>query len=874
MRRVDGFGRIDRSTDVKFSFDGVQYLGHRGDTLASALLANNVMQVSTSVALGRPRGVMAAGVDEASALVQVDAPFPEPMLTATTVELFDGLAAHGLPGRGALATGDDPARYDSVHAHCDVLVVGAGPAGLQTAADAATDGRRVLLVDDQPELGGSDLGTADGPDLPDLTGVRVLTRTTAFGWYQDNLVLAIEKRPESATTRQRIWRIRAGEVVVATGAHERPIAFANNDLPGVLLAGAARTYLHRYGVLVGDEIVIFTAHDGTAEVADDLRTAGAQVRVIDVRDGVSVAEALGTDRVTGIRLSTGEEIACDALLVSGGWSPAAQLYSQARGTLAWDDTIVALRPVPGLEKVSVVGAAAGHGLPTGGAVIWSVPLLDDNGPDTRFVDLQRDATVSDVLRATGAGLRSVEHVKRYTTIGTAHDQGRTSGLIAAGITAEALSSQGQRVQLEDLGHTTFRPPYVSVAFAALAGRNRGDLFDPVRTTSIHSWHECAGAVFENVGQWHRPQYYLQPGEDAHAAVRRETHAARTGVAMMDASTLGKINVQGADAAAFLDLMYTNLMSTLKVGMSRYGVMCGLDGMMFDDGTVMRISETEFVLTTTTGNAATVLDHLEDFAQTEWPELDVHLTSVTEHWATVAVVGPQSRAVVSALAPDLDVSVEAFPFLAWRDTTIGDVPVRIARISFSGELAYEINVMSWYGLALWAAVVAAGEPHGITPYGTDAMHVLRAEKGFPIIGQDTDGTVTPHDLGLGWAVSKKKPDFVGKRSFQRAENQRPDRKHLVGLLPLDPRAAIDEGAQVLAESDAGSDVTAVVPVPMLGHVTSSYDSVALGSTFALALVRSGRERIGERLYAWSQDVLTPVTVVDPVFYDKENARRDG
>ena len=870
MRRVDGYGRIDREVDVKFGFDGVQYLGHPGDTLASALLAHDVTQVSTSVALGRPRGVMAAGVDEASALVQVDAPFPEPMLTATTVELYDGLVARGLPGRGALAGTGDPARYDSVHAHGDVLVVGGGPAGLEAARAAAADGARVLLVDDQIELGGSTLSSAAGPDLPDLAGVRVLTRTTAFGWYEDNLVLALEKRPESAATRQRVWRIRAREIVVATGALERPIALANNDLPGVLLAGAARTYLHRYGVLVGDEIVVLTAHDGTADVVDDLRAAGAQVRVVDVRDGVAVAEAVGSERVTGVRLTTGEDIACDALLVSGGWSPAAHLYSQARGPLVWDDTIVALRPTGSVPGVRVIGAADGDGLPTGGAVVWSVPQLDPAAPDTRFVDLQRDATVSDILKATGAGLRSVEHVKRYTTIGTAHDQGRTSGLLAAGITAEALG-----VDITELGHTTFRPPYVSVAFAALAGRDRGDLFDPVRTTSIHEWHEAAGAVFENVGQWKRPQYYPAPGEDAHGAVARETRAARTGVGMMDASTLGKINVRGADAAEFLDRMYTNLMSSLKVGMCRYGVMCGLDGMVFDDGTVMRISETEFVLTTTTGNAAAVLDWMEDFAQTEWAHLDVRLTSVTEHWATVAVVGPQSRAVVGALAPELDVSTEAFPFMAWRDTTIDGVPVRVARISFSGELAYELNVVAWHGLALWEAVVAAGEAFGITPYGTDAMHVLRAEKGFPIIGQDTDGTVTPHDLGLGWAVSKKKPDFVGKRSFARPENLRPDRKHLVGLLPLDPAAWIDEGAQVIAESDiAGPDVTAVLPVPMLGHVTSSYDSVALGSTFALALVRSGRERIGERLHTWSQDVLVPVTVVDPVLYDKENARRDG
>ncbi|WP_375486213.1 2Fe-2S iron-sulfur cluster-binding protein [uncultured Jatrophihabitans sp.] len=864
MRRVDGYGRVDRAAEIAFDFDGVRYQGFHGDTLASALLANDVTRIATSVALGRPRGVMAAGSDEASALVQVDTPFPEPMLTATTVELVDGVVARGLPGRGALADVEDPARYDSVHAHCDVLVVGGGPAGTAAAREAAEGGRRVLLVDDQPELGGATLGTAAGPDLPDLTAVRVLTRTTAFGWYDDNLVLAVEKRPETAATRQRVWRIRAREVAVATGAQERPIAFANNDLPGVLLAGAARTYLHRFGVLVGDRVVVFTAHDGTVDVVDDLRAAGAHVRVVDARDGVLVSEALGTERVTGVRLSSGEQLVCDALLVSGGWSPAAQLYSQARGALAWDADLLALRPATTVPGVRVVGAANGDGLPTGGAAVWSVPLPDPDGPDSRFVDLQRDATVGDVLRATGAGLRSVEHVKRYTTIGTAHDQGRTSGLLAAGITAEAL-----QLDVTQLGHTTFRPPFAPVAFAALAGRDRGDLFDPVRTTAMHAWHVDAGAAFENVGQWQRPQYYPQPGEDAHAAVLRETRAARATVGMMDASTLGKINVQGADAGEFLDRVYTNMMSTLKVGRCRYGVMCGFDGMVFDDGTVMRTGETEYVLTTTTGNAAAVLDWMEDLAQTEWPTLSVSLTSVTEHWATIAVVGPQSRAVVGALAPDLDVTAEGFPFMSWQDTTIGGVPVRVARISFSGELAFELNVLSWYGLALWEAVVAAGAPYGITPYGTDAMHVLRAEKGYPIIGQDTDGTVTPHDLGLAWAVSKKKPDFVGKRSFGRPENLRPDRKHLVGLLPLDPTVSIDEGAQVIADAD----VTAI-PVPMLGHVSSSYDSVALGSTFALALVRSGRERIGERLYAWSQDVLTPVTVTEPVLFDKENARRDG
>jgi sarcosine oxidase subunit alpha len=397
----------------------------------------------------------------------------------------------------------------------------------------------------------------------------------------------------------------------------------------------------------------------------------------------------------------------------------------------------------------------------------------------------------------------------------------------------------------------------------------------VRITAIHPWHVSHGAVFENVGQWQRPWYYPQPYpsglvEDMETAVLRECRAAREGVALMDGSTLGKINVQGADAGEFLDRLYTNIMSTLKPGFIRYGVMCGMDGMIIDDGTVTRVSDSEFLLTTTTtGNAAQILEWMEEFAQTEWPDLRVSLTSVTEHWVTLALVGPASRNVLAALAPDLDVSNEAFGFMTWRDATVAGLEARVCRISFSGELAYEINVSAWDGLALWEALIEAGKPYGITPYGTETMHVLRAEKGYPIIGQDTDGTVTPQDLGMGWVVSKKKLDFIGKRSHQRAENNRPDRKHLVGLLPLDPHKRLAEGAQVLASSEQPEP-----PVPMLGHVTSSYRSAALDSTFALALVRAGRDRIGETLHAWQHGELVAVTVTDPVLYDKEGARRDG
>ncbi|MFG2555518.1 sarcosine oxidase subunit alpha family protein [Streptomyces sp. NPDC048581] len=929
-------GRVDRDTTLTFVFDGTEYQGLRGDTLASALLANGTIAAATSIKLGRPRGIFSAGVEEPNAVVQIEAPFPEPMLPATTVELYDGLVATSLPGQGRLATTPDPARYDAVHAHCDLLVVGAGPAGLAAAAAAANSGARVILADDRPEPGGSLLGTGELPDWVDeigtrleaAPGVRVLRRTTVFGYYDDNHLLAVERRtnhlgahaPDNVS-RERVWRIRARRVVLATGAHERSLVFADNDRPGVMLASAARTYVNRHGVLPGRHAVVFTTNDSAYAAALDLAAAGVDVTAIidtrpepgewarraraagiEVLPGHAVTGTEGDARVTAVTVapygeSAGQrEFAADLLLVSGGWNPVAHLFSQAGGSLRHDETLGSFVPDTCRQAVEVAGAASGvfdlagvlaQGAAAGARAIEAEGYTSEAprlpavaaqphtppqhvyvvpgtvGPH-RFVDLQRDVTVDDLARATGAGMRSVEHTKRYTTAGTANDQGKTSGVLASGVVAELLG-----VDISALGTTTFRPPYTPVSFAALAGRDRGALSDPVRRTALHEWHVGHGALFENVGQWKRPWYYPRGGEDMETAVLRECAAARDGVAFMDASTLGKIDVQGPDAGAFLDLLYTNMMSTLKVGMIRYGVMCRPDGMVFDDGTVIRLAQDRFLVTTTTGNAAAVLDWMEEWLQTEWPELKVHCTSVTEQWATVALVGPRSRDVLGSLAPQLAVSNDDFPFMAWRETTVAGIEARVCRISFSGELAYEINVSPWEALTLWEALYEAGAPYGITPYGTETMHVLRAEKGYPIIGQDTDGTVTPQDLGMSWVVSKKKPDFIGKRSFARADTARADRKHLVGLLPDDRGDLLPEGTQLVADS-----VLPAPPVPMLGHVTSSYRSAALGRTFALALIKGGRERIGERLYAPVGERLVPVTVAGPVLYDPEGARRDG
>lgn len=894
MTRLPEGGRIDRATTLGFTFDGQRLTGHPGDTLASALLANGIHRVATSITLGRPRGIAAAWAEDPNGLVQIEEPFPEPMLLATTVELTDGLVARGIRGgRGRLAEVPDTARYDARHVHTDLLVVGAGPAGVAAALTAARTGARVVLVDEQTEASGEDAAELAG--FPD---VLHLQRTTAFGRYDDGFVLALERRTSTSPhrSRQRVWRIRAKRTVLATGAHERPIVFTDNDRPGIMLAGAARTFLHRYGVLAGRDVVVFTTNDSAYAAAADLAGAGARVHAIvdaradaptehagiPVRAGQVVTGTDGDDRITAVHVGD-ERIPCDLLLVSGGWNPAVHLFSQAGGRLVFDEARGAFVPAEELDDVTVAGAAAGLLDPDAcredgrraalgepapppatdtGPVLWRVP--DPAGSARQFVDLQRDATVADIERAVGAGMRTVEHIKRYTTIGTAHDQGKTSGVITSGIAAELLGKP-----VGELGTTTFRPPYTPVAFAALAGRNRGALFDPERTTALHTWHLDRGAVWEDVGQWKRPRYYPRPGEDMDAAVRRECAAVRGGVGILDGSTLGKIDVQGPDAALFLDRLYTNMISTLKVGSIRYGVMCGADGMVFDDGTVMRLAEDRFLTYPTTGGAAGVLDRMEEWLQTEWPDLRVHLTSVTDHWATFPVVGPRSREVIGAVFPDVDVDNAAFPFMTWRDTHLDGVPVRLARVSFSGELAFEVNVGAWHAPAVWERLIAAGEPHGITPYGTETMHVLRAEKAYPIIGQDTDGTVTPHDLGMGWAVSKKKPDFLGKRSFARAENLRPDRKQLVALLPADPGVLLPEGSQVVDVAELPEP-----PVPMLGHVTSSYHSVALARTFALALVKAGRSRIGDTVHVPVGDALVPAVIAEPVVFDPEGARRDG
>jgi sarcosine oxidase subunit alpha len=818
MRLAEGGSRIDRSQSVRFRFDDVEYEGFAGDTIASALLANDVRVVGRGIYTGRPRGVFSAGPEEPNAIVQVRWPsgMVEPSLRATVVDIADGMEAWSLAGRGRLE-GEDRGRFDRKYVHVDTLVIGGGEAG--RAAAAATGGNRVLLVD-------------EGPVVEPIDGADVLARATALGIYDHGYVLVAERRP-GHRTEGRLWHIRAGRIVLATGALERLIPFPGNDRPGVMLASAATAYVERYGVLPARRFALRTTNDSGRAAAAVLQAAGGELVDIGATD-------------------------TELLLVSGGWNPNLALWSQARGELRFDERIGAYVPAGSLPRVEVVGTATGEGLPDGPAPTW-----DGNGDEaTTFVDLERDATVADVRRALGAGLRSIEHVKRYTTIGTGSDQGKTGGVVASAVAAALLGQEPGA-----LGVPTYRPPYVPVSFAMLAGRDRGELHDPIRTTSIQAWHVEHGAVFEDVGQWKRPRHFPRDGEAMDDAVLRECAAARRSVAVMDASTLGKIDLQGPDVGILLDRIYTNRFSNLAVGSCRYGLMCHADGMVFDDGVTSRISENRWHMTTTTGNAAPVLEWLEEWLQTEWPELRVHATSVTEQWATIAVVGPQSRDVLRALAPDLAVDAADFPFMTWREAEVAGVPARVFRISFSGELAYEINVPAWHGQGMLEAVMAAGEQFGITAYGTEAMHVLRAEKGYPIVGQETDGSVTPIDLGMDWIVSKQK-SFIGKRSLTRSDTARPDRKQMVGLLPDDPGELLPEGAQLVV------DPSAPIPIPMVGHITSSYRSAALGRTFALAMVKAGRSRIGDRVFAPLPGRTIAATIVDSVLFDPDNRRRDG
>ena len=973
--RLADRGLIDRGKPLRFRFDGREYGGYAGDTLASALLANGVHLTGRSFKYHRPRGIVGAWADEPNALVTVvrDEARTTPNVPATQIELFDGLDAvsqnrypslerdhwnindrlsrflpagfyyktlmwpkgawdkvyepriRAVAGLGVAPALPDTDRYMQRFAHCDLLVVGAGPAGLAAALAAAAGGDRVILCDERPRMGGSLLAAVDVmingrpardwledilAKLAASPNVILLPRTTAFGYYPHNLLGLCERLSDhladpGTLPRERLWQVRAGRVVLATGAIERPLVFPDNDRPGIMLADAARTYLQQYGVAVGKRPVIITAHDAAYRVAHELHAAGVSPILIDVRADTPRADAPfrviagariegtgGKLRVDSITVTAGgrpERIACDAVLMCGGFTPTLHLASQSRGTLAWNEGIQAYVPAGSAEAETTVGAAAGrfeladaltHGHEAGrsvpgdygrlpratvafdlgrGGMIGALPHGRKPSRVKAFVDWQNDVTARDIALAAREGFRSIEHVKRYTTSGMATDQGKLANLNALGI---AAAETGRRV--EAVGFTTFRPPYTPVSFGMLAGMARGPRFDPVRTTAIHDWAVAHGAVFEDVGQWKRARYFPRADEDMHAAVARECLAVRASVGMLDASTLGKIDVIGPDAAEFLERFYVNAWKKLAPGRCRYGVLLREDGFILDDGVIGRLTPDHFHVTTTTGGAARVLAMMEDYLQTEWPELRVWLTSTSEQWSVIAVQGPRARDLLAPLVEGLDISPAAFPHMSIADAAIAGVPLRLMRVSFTGELGFEVNVPSGHGRAIWEMIWDRGKAFAATAYGTETMHVLRAEKGYIIVGQETDGTVAVEDVGLAWTIGKAKLDFVGKRSLQRPAMVAPDRKQLVGLRTLDPAVVLEEGAQI-SRACGGTSI---------GHVTSAYHSATLGRSIALAMVCGGRALIGQRLTVPMAGGDIPVDVVGPVFVDPEGKRLDG
>ena len=973
-------GLVDQSTDIKFSFNGEQFTGHPGDTLASALLANDVKLVGRSFKYHRPRGIFTSGSEEPNALVQLrSGAFQEPNTRATTVELFDGLEAtsqnhrgslkydlmavtdlmspfltagfyyktfmwpkafwekvyepiiRSSAGLGTLSGETDPDQYDKGFLHCDVLIIGSGPSGLAAALNAGRTGARVILADEDFVMGGrlnaetyevNDMASADWAaqtiaELNEMSNVRLMSRTTVYGAYDHGIYGALErvgdhKPSETGKPRQILWRIYSKRAILCAGSTERPIAFGNNDRPGIMLAGAVRTYANRWGVTPGKQVTVFTNNDDGWRSANDLAAKGVAVTaVIDSRDqtplsgpqgariimGGQIVDTSGRRAISSVTLASGEKITTDCLAVSGGWNPNVHLTCHQRGRPVWSDDICAF--VPGSEMpvgMLVAGAASGaltlaaaiaEGHNAAGKIAkdlglkssrTKLPKASDEAVEVSafwhvadskkraWIDLQNDVTVKDIKLAYREGYRSVEHLKRYTTLGMATDQGKTANIPALAVMAQCTGKT-----IPETGTTIFRPPYTPVPIGAFAGRSRGKDFRPTRYTPSHDWATEQGAVFVETGMWLRAQWFPQSGETHwRQSVDREVIATRSSVGVCDVTTLGKIDVQGKDAAEFLNKVYANGFAKLAEGKTRYGLMLREDGMVMDDGTTARLSENHYIMTTTTANAVGVFRHMEFCRQCLWSDMDVHLISATEQWAQFAVAGPNARKLLSKIVDaEFDISNEAFPFMACGEMTVcGGTPGRLFRISFSGELAYEIAVPARYGDSLIRALMAAGKEYDVVAYGTEALGVMRVEKGHAA-GNELTGQTSALNLGMGRMVSKKK-DCIGNILSERTEMNADNSKMLVGFIPVDRKQSLTAGAHFIADGKPANTENDQ------GWMSSVAYSPSLGHSIGLGFIENGDERKGEIVRAVDpiRSKEADVEIVSPHFIDPQGERLRG
>ena len=1000
--RLSNGGRlINRSKSIEFSFDGKRLNGYEGDTLASALLANNQTLVGRSFKYHRPRGIVACGPEEPNALVGLGKGSKfEPNQRATTTELFEGLHSNSqnawpslefdigginrimsrvfpagfyyktfifprfawkhvfepfirkAAGLGAAPTEKDSDKYEYFYAHVDVLIIGGGTSGLAAALEVGRSGAKVLVLEQKNTWGGR--APVDGvlidnqiseewiddamTELQSMPNVTLKNRTMGAGVYDHGWATGYESItdhiPGKKGPRQRLWRIRAKRILTTTGAIERPLSFAGNDLPGVMLAGSVRDYLVDFGTSCGDIMVLATNNDDAYRTAIKQSEVGLKVAaILDARTSVT-GELPNKAREMGIRVETGmaiskvkgsksvsgvsiclqagegvplEEIKCDVVAMSGGWSPIVHLWSHCGGKLNWDAENAMFRPDAerpplgddGTGFVSVGGTANGYlianeamqdAISQGKLVAKQVGYKPVNSKSTivdvenespieqiwqmpqgmsiklqakTFLDYQNDVKVSDVRLAAREGYESVEHTKRYTTLGMATDQGKLSNINGLAILADSL-----KAEIPNVGTTTFRPPYHPISMGSIAGDARGELFKPIRKSPIHNWIEENGGFFEPVADWRRPYCYQKNNETVKDSVQREILNTRSNVGLLDASTLGKIIVKGSDAGKFLDMIYTNLMSNLKVGHCRYGLMCTENGFLSDDGVVARLDENTFLCHTTSGGSDRIHAWMEEWLQTEWWDWKVYTANVTEQYAQIAVVGPNARKLLEKLG-GMDVSKEALPFMRFSEGTIGGIRARPFRISFSGELSYEIAVPASDGQAFWDMCIEAGKEFGIQPYGTECLHVMRAEKGFIMIGDETDGTVIPQDLNMEWALSKKKEDFLGKRAHLRSHMSDPSRWKLVGLKTVDPNVVIPDGAYATDGTIRENGVK-----NMIGRVTSTYFSPTLNRSIAMGLVKFGPNRMGEIIdFPTLEGKIIKAEICNQVFLDPEGERQN-